>query len=246
MPAPSGSVIKGLILARLPSNYRNEQFDLYLTALCAEVSSDWAKWIKASSWGNCKVAGAGIGGWAGVGAGGKFIETGTIALNPEDVIRNAGFSSNSRFSRSAAQPQFKMILNLSSVLNSKFKSWSKSFVFAGVGYVGSSTATTNSPGTFKAANVPVPLLAAGVVPPFSGIASAFNSKLSSSEDGTPFQIDHKFCKMKEFTSAVGGGIEGAFKQIFLTTTMAAQNKVNGTASPGGVGSARSQSSGKLL
>lgn len=247
MPAPSGSAIKGLIYARLPARYQNVQhFDFYLTALSAEASSSWKKWIDAGKWGGCTVVGAGVGGWAGVGAGGKFTAVGKFQMNPTKVIDDAGWSSQEKFRADMAKSQIKFILNLSKVLDDKLSTWSKSVVFAGLGYSGTSTATPLSPGTFNARNVPTPLVACGVVPPISGVVSALHSKLVSSEDGDPFNIDHQHARVKEFTSAVGGAIEAAFVQIFLTTTKAAQNSVQGVAAPGGVGSARSGSDGKLL
>lgn len=246
MPAPPGSAIKGLILSQLPSHYRVQNFDLYLTALCAELSTAWGKWVSDAAWGNCVVVGAGVGGWAGVGAGGRFNKVGTVRMDPDAVINAMGWPSKQGYKAEFTQSQRKLILNISKVLDDKFSSWSKTVVFAGVGFVGTSTATPLSPGTFDARNVPTPLIACGVVPPISGVASALNDKLKTGEDGEPFNIDHQFARVKELTSAIGFGVQSSFSQIFLTTTMAAQNSVKGVASPGGVGSATSGSNGKLL
>lgn len=248
MAAPPGAMLKSQTMATLPpKQQQHPAFIKFVTALTDETSTAWGSFINGSKWGKLTVTGAGVVPiWAGVGLGGS-IKAPKFKLDV-DAIKKAG-----ELKHPASE---KMLKNLAKVLEAKFKDWASSYKFAGVAYLGSSTALppappalpVGAPGTFNAINTPpVPLIAAGVGMPLMGIAKAWEDKLSSTEDGDAFKVDHPYCRVKDFTKAYATAIESSFTQIFLTTTMVMGNSVSGTAAAGtGAGSATSEEDGKLV
>lgn len=237
MPAPPGAAIAGLIKANAAGFSTHPSWLKFVDAFSAELSTKWQSWTQGAQFGQLTVIGAGVGAWTGVGVGGQ-IRTQAITLDPAAIISAAGFPGHPALE--------KFIKNSSKVIDQKFNAWSKSFLFAGASYVGTSGATPLSPGPFNAVIIPTPLIALGTGTNPSGIGSSIDGKLASSEDGDAFQTSHPLCKVKVFTAAFGAGIEQAFQTIFLTTTLGNANSVTGTGAPAGVGTASSKNDGKLV
>lgn len=228
MPAPSASVIFNGIDSRLTPPFqspRHSSFVQFLNDLSGQLASQWSSWQSGLTGGMNTVSGAGIGVWSGVGSGGTITEGG-----PLQIVVNTW-----------PAPAFQQYVgHLRDVIKEKFNLWTTSFVFSSVPYLGSSTATPISPGSFTAtgANPPAPIgiLGSGTNP--SNIKSEVESRLTS-----PFDLPR--ASLHILNQAIEDTIIEQFG-IWLNTSMFSGDMVTGAAAAGsGSGSGTSQGNGVI-
>ena len=228
MPAPGSSVIFNGIDSRLTPPFqspRHASFVQFLNDLSSQLASQWSSWQSGLTGGKNNVTGAGIGVWSGVGSGGKITEGSPLE------IAITTYSA----------PAFQQYVGvLKDVFKEKFNLWATSFVFSATPYLGTSTATPLSPGSFNAtgANPPAPIgtLGSGTNP--SAIKSTIESRLTS-----PFDLPR--ASLHILNQAIEDTIIEQFT-IWLTSSMFSGDSVTGVAAPGsGSGSGTSQGNGVI-
>ena len=227
MPAPSSSVIFNGIDSRLGSSFsspRHARFSQFLNEFSSSLASQWASWQSGLTGGKNNVTGLGIGVWSGTGGGGTITEGSPLEINL------------TTYPPGAFQ---QYVTALKSTIKTKFSGWASSFTFSSVPYLGSSTATPLSPGSFNAtgANPPAPIgtLGSGTNP--SGIKSGVESQLGSFDLGKS--------AIPVLDQAIEDTISEQFS-IWLNSSLFSGDTVAGVASPGaGSGSGTSQGNGVI-
>jgi hypothetical protein len=216
MPAPSGSVIKTMIISFYGMQLGPDA-EKYLDKLTSEIEKSWSDWQKNMKFGTIQVTGGGVGAWSGIGAGGL------IQAQPF-IMKPFPFGNNSK-------ELFAFTSGVCQALSTAFDPWPLSFKFSGINYVGSSAATPTSPGPVNASNVPVPLASAGSGKNPSGIGKAIESNLKPPD----FDLSSPLAQAGKLSGAVGDAIEQAFQTNWLLGTMVSGNTIsNAPGSPGGV------------
>ncbi|MGA9407362.1 MAG: hypothetical protein WBW71_09550 [Bacteroidota bacterium] len=227
MSVPSSADLMTAIKSYLPStmkhNAGNTDTTPELTALlqdiCDEVTGEWSNWASSTKFGGVTVSGAGIGTWAGSGTGGNF----------NSII---SMSIPHTYNTDATK---KLEDKLSFRITAAFVQWSISFIFNGATYSGTSTATTNNPGTFTAQNTPVSLNSAGTVTKFGTLASDVFTDLAFQTGTIVMQL----------LNAIQSGLQSKFNAWRSASTVTG-NSVSGTAVAGtGNGSGTSSIDGSI-
>lgn len=225
MPVPSSSLMKTFWKANY--TYPTTQYtDEYTEKLFGEVERAWKDWQKNFKFGGLTVAGAGVGGWTGVGAGGR------VQAKP---YKGEVFVF---YKQTDAQKKFQQ--SLYDTLEEVLKEVAQSINFVGVNYVGTSSATAVNPGQFQASAAPVPLKTVAPMANLSGVGDRWIQKLTPPD----FNLDHPQCAAKAMANAVASAIETAFS-IWTTSTTISGGTASGPAAPGGVGTGAAQFDGKL-
>lgn len=218
MPAPQPAQIKMLTLASFQQ--LGTGGTEFLDIITAAIAQGWTKWALGLSWGNLTLTGAGVGAWSGAGVGGKI-------SGSDFELPAVNFQKNSPENK-------KLVEGLADALPKAFTMWMNSFQFAGLQFTGASTATPTAPGTFTAANIPVPMIAAGTGQAPSAqplkLADAWALKLTS----PTFDLNHPKSQTKKFIGAISGAIEQAFDTVWLTGAQATGGQASGPATPAGV------------
>jgi len=226
MPAPKKDVLIGFFMAEFGGSLGGDG-TTYMEKLWGQVEKGWQTWQEETKFGGLIVVGAG--GWAGVGNGGKVIPA-------KFEIPEFGFEQDT--------PEVKKFTKaMSDAIDIHFEIWAGSFTFSGAPYAGSSSHGGDSSGGFKAEPVPTPIIACGNGTNPSGLAATIDSFLTPPE----FTLSAPECKAQDFTKAVGGAIEKAFQNTWLTSTMITKNTVKGPAASGsGSGVGTSLTNGEFL
>lgn len=228
MPAPSASTLFNGIDSRLTAPFqspRHVKFVQFLNELSSSLASQWSSWQSGITGGKNSVNGLGIGAWSGVGSGGTLTEGSPLTISVHTY----------------PAPAFQQYVDaLRDVIKEKFNTWVTSFAFSSVPYLGTSTATPISPGTFNAtgANPPAPIgtLGSGTNP--ANIKSEVESRLSS-----PFDLSKSALHILD--QAIEDTITEQFT-IWLNSSMFSGDSVTGVASPGsGSGSGTSSGNGVI-
>lgn len=215
MPAPTAAQMRAQAELLYGQSFGAEGKQ-YMELLFSKISEAWDTWQKSITWGALEVAGAGSGGWAGVGEGGQ------MAGSPF-ILEPFSFANNS-------PEQLKFTQALADALKEKMSPFPATYEFILVNYAGDCGATGPSPGPVDALNIPMPLLTAGKGQNPSGIANLWKSML------TPpmFDLGNPNAKSGGLIDAIGKTIEQSFQAVWLTTTMASTNSVKCMGAPGGV------------
>ncbi len=229
MPAPSSSVIFSGIDGRLTPPFqspRHSSFNQFLNDLSSQLASQWSSWQSGLTGGKNNVSGLGIGAWIGTGGGGTITEGSPLEIAVTTY----------------SAPAFEQYVGvLKDVFKEKFNLWTTSFVFSAVPYLGTSTATPLSPGSFNAtgATPPAPIgtLGSGTNP--ASIKSEIESRLSS-----PFDLPK--ASLHILNQAIEDTIVEQFS-IWLLSSMFTGDSVTGAAAPGsGSGAGMSQGNGMIV
>jgi hypothetical protein len=232
MPVPTSSELKTAIINQLGSNFKyantpiptgeggiSKDLDDYLAHLCGAIAQAWSNWKSTVKFGGVAVSGSGIGTWTGYGNGGVFDRTLQLSIGSFFNVQGEQILTSAIASRFAAA----------------FNEWVGSFVFVGVQYTGTSTATAQNPGTFTAQNVPTPLSSSGTTTQFNALGSSLRSDL------TGFDLSKGLAG--EFVDALAAGLKAKF-DAWRSSTMIVSNTVTGAAAAGsGSGSGTSLMNG---
>lgn len=227
MPAPSATIMKGFWKAGYP-HPSTPYLDEYTDELFDALEAGWASWQKSITFGGLTVQGAGLGAWAGVGSGG--IATGS----PFNFVIFP-------FYQNTPQHQ-KFLQGLQTAIQQKFLEWVTGFSIPSIPYLGTSSASPVSPGSFVAQVVPTPV-GTLVSKDVSGIADLWQKTLTPPD----FNLQHPQARTKDMVNAVSEAIEKAFTSIWGVSTNLTGSTAQGVAAIGaGTGIGTSSTDGKLV
>jgi hypothetical protein len=229
MPAPTSAQLVSFINQSFQQ--QGSGGSQFFQTVATAIASGWSTWETGLVVGALTCSGAGVGAWAGMGQGGA-IGGAPYQLPPTD------------FDKQDAK-QVKLVNGLRQVLPQFMTTWSTSFKFLSLAYIGASTATIPNPGTVTATNTPTPLGSAGkgTDPIGAMIAQAWLATLTPPD----FDLSSPKGKTQELVNAISSAIEQAFGTIWLLGATVTGNALSGAAAPGGVVSGLpSQTNGKIV
>lgn len=159
--------------ANLPIGSRDLEFtDIaiglgnFLDKICTDISTSWVTWQSTVVYAGDTVTGAGLGVWSGTGGGGIFSIPATFIISPN-------------FGQAQVTPALtEFVSAISTGWTTVFNTWSTTYTFSGVAFIGTSTATPLTPGVFTAVGSST-LLAFGSKPTASVIYSTVISSMPS-------------------------------------------------------------------
>lgn len=232
MPAPSSGALSSGILAALPPHIFVKQTDYlvrWVNAISSGTSQAWSQWHSGLTGAKASVTGVGIGGWAGTGTGGKLTQGQPFLTS---IIPP--------FERTT-EPLQMLIDAIHAELEMQFTRYASSFSFGPLPFVGTSTATPTSSGSFSANLTPGPLAgykASATTP--NSIATGIKSRLPE----PPYDFSSGASVILEFLQAVETSILDQF--TIWEMSVFSGDSVSGSASAAvGAGSGTSTGSGTL-
>jgi len=240
MAAPSQQALKDEFLAALDPLFKDgsgnvtPEQDEWLSALTQAISTAWQDWQDAISGGGLIVSGSGLGTWAGTGSGGGLTEGQAL-----------GWTAQPSFGRTSRLTELDDALVQFTA--DRFAMWVESYSFSGASYEGTSTATSNSPGTFDATAVgePLALIGSGTTP--SAIEGDVIAQLKS-KGWQPEKTDGdgtRIPKIHEWLDAYDAMLQDRFAW-WLENTLWIDNTVQGPSAAGdGAGTGTSNMDGAL-
>lgn len=226
MKNPNDFQIKQTIIGDLDGEFKQyhggitSELNQYLISICVDLDTAWNDWQSQVKFGGASVSGMGIGGWSGNGNGGAFNMQFSLNLNPKYNTPD----------------EAKLTSKLNARIKEAFNSWISSYQFAGVSFVGSSTATPQSPGAFNAMNTPINIS--------SGNKSGFANL------GSLVRSDMGWDYSKSKTGLLADAICSAIKSLhdsWVSSTFIMNNSAMGVAAPGsGNGASASSMDGMVV
>jgi hypothetical protein len=232
MPAPSQPAIYNSIKGNLPGVFKNPsitaQQDDWLNALAGKISGAWSDWQNGIEGGGLEVCGSGLGTWTGTGEGGDLTEGPKMEWgNPKPGWPTEVKELNDALVR-YTKPEFN--------------DWVSAYSFDSASYEGTTTATSNSSGTFDAEAVGTEDIATiGSGDPPAPIQPSVVSDLKAAG----WRPDKSVAKIKEWIGAYDDMIQEQF-QLWLDSTLWIDNTVQGPSAAGsGSGCGTSNNDGAL-
>lgn len=214
MVAPTAATLKTAIISNLPTHTYDETntyitsgyktagavtagLDTFLLSICTDISTAWATWQTNVIYSGDTVSGVGIGAWAGTGGGGAFSID--MSLSISDNFGQYQITT----------PLTVFVTAIQTAWQTKFNAWKTSYSFSGVAFSGTSTATSQNPGTFTAVATATTLNAFGTPP--SGTDTLIKSNM------TGFNFANS--QVSVLTAAIGNGLESVWADWAASSTI---------------------------